>query len=233
VSTWIKICGITRLEDARLAVQLGADALGFVMHAQSLRCCNPENARTIIAEVSARVLCVGVWLDEPADQIVTESKYIGCAFIQNYDLATTLELNALSVRCLPAISPQEMLRNEEDIDLLLTSLAKHEINCVIVDSTRRSTSCEEDAYTAQYSESFVRRAKHRAIQSVIAGGLNCGNVRQTLQSFQPFGVDVASGIESLPGVKDPVKLRRFIEEVRTWDEMVTSAPTAADSCRKR
>lgn len=232
MSTWIKICGITNLEDAQLAARLGADALGFVMHKKSPRCCQPVLAREIIQAVPTGVECVGVWLDEPADLISAEAAFIGCAAIQAYEWPTLVELAARNLACIPAVgSGREFL--EEPWDALLMRFQTHEFNRFILDSSRHEPAELNGSRPETNGGQFFMESVWRGILPVLAGGLHAGNVYETLADNGPCGIDVASGIESRPGKKDHAKLKHFIEEVRRWDMTVSSAATAVDSSRKR
>ncbi len=233
MSTWIKICGITRPQDASLAVQLGADALGFVMHSRSPRSCTLDVVRSLIRNVSPSITCVGVWLDEPLDQIVQEANDIGCAVIQNYDLPTAMELSRRGLQCLPALIPQETLRTSKDVVPLLALLAVHGITRFIVDTTDRKFSRDMATLPQNLLRDFFALAILQGMQPILAGGLNAQNVRHRLSIYHPSGVDVASGVEVTPGEKDQDKLTHFFEEVRQWDSADSSAPTAANLCPKQ
>src|SRR5262245_19538088 len=104
MSVWVKTCGIAREEDARLAVELGANALGFIMHEKSPRRCSPDLASRMIRSLPREVISVGVWLDEDADAIRSQTKAIGCDCVQSYDLAVSAKLHECGFDVLPAVA---------------------------------------------------------------------------------------------------------------------------------
>ena len=229
MATWIKICGLTNLDDAALAARLGADALGFVLHRESGRFCSPNTARAIIGEMRHDVTTIGVWFDEPAEVVSEGARFIGCDFVQIYDPTTAQALHAEGFNVLPAIPVAGEPIGREDWRRFCESW----LGRVVVD---RSRAVPVRATPAQTPEGDAWRELVSTLgktqQIVLAGGLSPENIRTALDAYRPFGVDVASGVESEPGRKDAKKLVRFIEEVRRWDAMVGS-DVSADSLSPR
>ncbi len=223
MATWIKICGLTNLEDAALAARLGADALGFVLHRESRRFCAPSIARAIIEEVPNGVTTVGVWLDESAEIVTEAARDIGCDLVQTYDPTTARVLHAQGFDVLPAIPFVDEAVSSGDWRRFCQSW----VGRVIMDRSRRlaERSAPRRTTKGHATHDFVL-AFGESQQVVLAGGLNPENVRTALETYRPLGVDVASGVESAPGRKDAEKLVRFIEEVRRWDAMVGSDGSA-------
>ena len=233
---WIKICGITRREDAQLAVHLGVNALGFVMHSHSPRRCEADAARDMIRELPEMVHGVGVWFDEPVDAIAPIAERIGCSWVQTYDLNAALALHSRGFAILPAITLPiaSALRTRAgwrgvEADRVIVDLGR-------ANDGRRVESPGSAAHAHDTHGSWrVLRAINLAptTRLILAGGLNDECVGAALDKLRPDGVDAASGLESAPGIKDHGKMIQFVEEVRGWKEKAISAPTAVDSCPRR
>ncbi len=223
MATWIKICGLTNLDDAALAARLGADALGFVLHRESARFCEPNTARAMIRDVPRGVTTVGVWLDEPAKVVSETARFIGCDLVQTYDPATARALHVEGFNVLPAIPVAGKAIGSED----WRGFSKSWSGCVVVDRSRAIPERATPVHTPHdnaWHELVSTLGKTQPI--VLAGGLSPENILAALDTFRPFGVDVASGVESEPGRKDAEKLVRFMEEVRRWDARVDSDGSA-------
>jgi phosphoribosylanthranilate isomerase len=215
MSLWVKICGNTSLEDAMVAVEAGADALGFVF-APSPRQVTPEHVAEIVAKLPAAIEKIGVFVDasfEEMEAIVRGCNLTGVQlqFAANPDVRTQLrETFGASLRILqtlhfnPAIAAQAAsLASDRNIDALL------------VDSRTATavggTGVAFDWKTAAATLFGDRRSAHRL---VAAGGLTPDNVSEAIATLRPWGVDVVSGVESSPGHKDPAKVRAFVANAR-------------------
>jgi phosphoribosylanthranilate isomerase len=224
VSTWIKICGITRPPDALRAAEAGADAVGFVFHARSPRRCDPRAARHIIRALPASIATVGVWLDEDARCIEREADEAGVQLVQTYAPEVAQELADRRRRVILAIDPH---RAGWD-----AWTSRGPIERLLLDRGRLHGTASAAPLTAA-DLAAARRTFREAGASpycvILAGGLTPQNVAAALRDLRPDGVDVASGIESAPGLKDPVKLAEFISEVRQWDAKVTLDASADNS----
>jgi phosphoribosylanthranilate isomerase len=218
VSTWIKICGITRPADALRAAELGADAVGFVFHARSPRHCDPRAARRIIRELPAPLSTVGVWLDEDAKLVAREADEAGVQLVQTYALDVAQELARHARRVILAIDPQRAA--------WVTEVPRWPIERLLLDRGRLYGAGPVPLTAADLANA------RRLTPVILAGGLTPQNVAAALRDLGPDGVDVASGVESAPGLKDPAKLGDFIMEVRRWDAKVTS-DVSADSSSPR
>ncbi len=216
MSTWIKICGITRPADALRAAESGADAVGFVFHARSPRRCDPRAARRIICALPAPLATVGVWLDEEAKLIEREADEAGVQLVQTYALDVALELARRGRRVILALGPHRAGWAAE--------APRWAIERLILD---RGRLCGTGS-AAQLTAADLAHAR-RYTPVILAGGLTPQNVAPALRDLRPDGVDVASGVESAPGLKDPAKLVDFVMEVRRWDAKVTSDASADNS----
>jgi phosphoribosylanthranilate isomerase len=228
--TWIKICGTTNLEDARLAVEAGADALGFVF-AESPRRVTPEQAREIIADLPEGVEKVGVFVDETVERIraiidlagLTAVQLHGEGFVQpglRRQLGADRPVKLLYVWRLEEFPPDGGFGLEIPADddkpyaLLLDSRSSR---------AKGGTGASFDwKMWAQFlSSHHLRQTLPRLI---VAGGLRPHNVRDAIRLVCPWGVDVVTGVEHEPGRKDPQKVRAFVAAVRAAEGEVLTPP---------
>ena len=202
--TRIKICGITRAEDAELAVELGAAALGFNFFAPSPRYIAPAKAREITRRLPPFVMPVGVFADElDTDRILSAAREAGINVIQVRgprlpDLGRLLEHYPLIV----AVSVHAQFQVEELGALKASAYLLDGFDPQLLGGTGKTFDWN------------VAREAGRYGRIILAGGLTPGNVGPAIRAARPFAVDVASGVESSPGVKDPGKLRAFFSAVK-------------------
>ena len=206
----IKICGITRLEDAVLAAELGATAVGFIFFADSPRAISVEGARAIAEGLEARVERIGVFNDAPVETILNVSARVGLTGVQLHGSE-----DARLVRRLRIERP--------DLRILKTI----EVSAGVAIDVARLTPC--DAFLLDSPRSGPKRLPldleaaallHLGAPFFIAGGLRPETVGQAVSFVRPCGVDVASGVESRPGIKDRARLEAF------FDALKASPPTA-------
>ncbi len=198
---FIKICGITRLTDALHAAQHGATALGFVFWPHSPRYVTPERARDIIAELPSSMMTVGVFVNEPVDGIRAVVARTGISAIQLHGEEPPAYAEALGwpvFRALTVADAGEACDawSEETTFLLDT-----------IDPVRRGGTGETVDWRRAAAIAHSRRV-------VLAGGLTPLNVADAIGAVRPFGVDVSSGVEESPGVKNCDKVARFLENAR-------------------
>jgi len=219
--TWVKICGTTSLEDARLAVDAGADALGFVF-AASPRRVTPETAQQIIAELPANVQKVGVFVNEPAERIRAIVAQAGLTAVQLHgdetpDFARQLFpwegtrrtcriIKAIPIRAGFEAQAEQFTKKEKTVDALL--LDTHS------PAARGGTG---QSFDRQLASSAAPRLALSA-KLILAGGLDPASVGSGIHLLRPWGVDVVSGVEREPGKKDPEKVRAFVAAVRQADK---------------
>jgi len=199
---FVKICGITRVEDARAALEEGATALGFVFWPQSPRYVDPERARSIVAALPPAVVAVGVFVNQPADQVNRVAERVGLSVIQLHGDETPGFAAAMTRPVMKALSLADgSIEAEgwpEDVMLLVDA----------DDVDRRGGTGRKANWAAAAALAARRRI-------VLAGGLTPENVRQAIALVRPFGIDVSSGVESAPGIKDGDKLAALFEAVAT------------------
>jgi phosphoribosylanthranilate isomerase len=201
--TKIKICGNTRGEDVELAVQLGADLLGFIF-TSSKRQVRVEEIKEVIAQVPAGVERVGVFIDEPADQIGEVAQACGLTAIQVYRPLTEKD-RALGLLLLPAFRVQ----GSDDLTTMRFENGDHPLLDTWMPDTIGGT-----GRTWAWRQA---KAVARQYPVVVSGGLTADNVDGAVRELHPWAVDVCSGVEAAPGRKDHAKLRRFVEAVRRVD----------------
>jgi phosphoribosylanthranilate isomerase len=217
--TWIKICGMTNLEDALVAVEAGADAVGFVFYEKSPRCVSVETAREIVAKLPEEVDKIGVFVGGPFESIAEKLRQCGLTVAQIYPrepFALNDEFfNAFSFRVIPAISTGAV--GESEISGFYVS---HEVGDRIVAVLIDSGNSDRPGGTGERFDwqEMTGLADGIGLRLVVAGGLTPQNVSEAIQILKPWGVDVASGVEAQPGKKDPEKVRAFVRAVREADK---------------
>lgn len=199
----VKMCGMTRAEDAASAVAIGADALGFVFWPKSPRALTAERARAIAREVPAFIPRVGVFVNAPVDDVAEAIDEAELTAAQLHGTETVEAFEALGVPRLKAVT----LDTRAEVDQA-AALPSHVLVLVdAIDTVRMGGT----GTVADWSLAAALAAR-RPI--VLAGGLNADNVGDAIASVRPWGVDVSSGIERSPGVKDADRMRAFVAAVR-------------------
>ncbi len=219
--TWIKICGITNLEDAKLAVEAGADALGFIF-AASPRQVQPERVRELVAALPPKIEKIGVFVNESPAKIREVVHECGLTGVQLHgdeaDFANAQHLFPRTAterkRVYKALSMKSLFTPGSGAGTIRDQKWQGVFDAVLVDSgspTRRGGTGLTFDWTR--SQPFIRELK-KLYKVIIAGGLNPENAARAVELFKPWGVDVASGVEHEPGKKDHEKVRAFIAAVR-------------------
>ncbi|HEY6764058.1 MAG TPA: phosphoribosylanthranilate isomerase [Candidatus Sulfotelmatobacter sp.] len=218
--TWVKICGMTNLEDALVAVDAGADAVGFIFYEKSPRNIKAEAARAIVEELPEEIEKVAVFVGGPAERVNELAAQAGMTMVQYY--ATDRKLTSGDWL---DISQQEGRRlviavSSADFDNggVIGSEAKKNVYAMLIDSgSAQRRGGTGVAFNWECYRGRVR-ALNTAIPVIIAGGLDPENVGQAIEILKPWGVDVASGVEVSPGRKDPAKVRAFVNAVRAVEK---------------
>jgi phosphoribosylanthranilate isomerase len=218
-----KICGITRLDDAELAVELGAWALGFILWPGSPRLCDPGVAAGIAREVRRRVETVGVFVNAPLDEISRAADLIGFTHVQLHGDEGPAFCDAVAqrtgcrvikaVRVASGADLQQLARFHTDYHLLDTAAGK----------LRGGSGQAWD---------WALAARHRSpVPVILSGGLHAGNVAGGIAAVHPWGVDTASGTEAEPGIKDAERLEAFLAVVRAAGQADASERVASEGGR--
>jgi phosphoribosylanthranilate isomerase len=197
----IKVCGITRLTDALHAVEQGATAIGFVLWPRSPRGVTVERAAEISAELPSHVMRVGVFVNEPVANIRAIAERTRLTAVQLHGDEPPAYADALDWPVLRAVSVADLEYASEawapETALLVDN----------IDPVRRGGT----GAVIDWSQAAAVAQKRRV---VLAGGLTPDNVASAIRAVRPFGVDVSSGVEASPGVKDFEKVTQFIANAR-------------------
>lgn len=198
----VKICGITRLDDALLAVAAGADALGFVFHECSPRHIFPEEAARIMEALPPFVQAVGLFVNADVDLVNATADLCRLDLIQLHgdespEYCTGLKRRVLKVIRVKDITSLDPMKNYRVSGFLLDAYSPKAYG-----GTGTSFNWEVAKVAEKYGP------------VILAGGLTPGNVRQAVEKVSPYGVDVSSGVEAAPGKKDIDKVREFIRRAK-------------------
>jgi phosphoribosylanthranilate isomerase len=194
----VKICGITRAEDADAAVALGAQAIGFLFWPESPRFIEPERAREIAYRLPPSVISVGVFVNQTAEHVSRIVNLVGLKAVQLHGDETPQFAAALTIPSIKALTLDGPFDAWPADTMIL--LDAH-------DPQRRGGTGRTIDWSAAADIASRRR-------TILAGGLTPDNVAEAVARVRPFGVDVSSGVESAPGVKDHQRLRALFEAVR-------------------
>ncbi|MFH1595999.1 MAG: phosphoribosylanthranilate isomerase [Pseudomonadota bacterium] len=200
----IKICGITNLEDALLAADLGADALGFVFYPNSPRKVEPAMARAIIAQLPPLVTTVGVFVDEDAAAVRELAARVGLDWVQLHGQESPDYCRSLGRRVIKGF------RIQDQHSLSALAAYRGAAQALLLDAYKKG----QIGGTGETFNWALARKAQKYGPIILAGGLNPDNVARAIETAQPQAVDVASGVETAPGKKDPEKLKRFFAAVR-------------------
>jgi phosphoribosylanthranilate isomerase len=199
--TKVKICGITRAEDAELAVSLGAWALGFILWPQSKRAADPAVAGGIARALRRQVELAGVFVNQPLDEIEGYADALGLTYVQLHGDEGPSFCAAVAQRTGCRVIKAARVRHAAD----LRDLERFHTDLHLLDAHVEGM-VGGTGETWDWSLLAGRRSK---TPFLLSGGLTPDNVAAAIEAVHPWGVDVASGTEASPGVKDPAKLERF------------------------
>jgi phosphoribosylanthranilate isomerase len=200
--TWVKICGTTSLEDAFVAVEAGADAVGFVFYEKSPRFVTAERVRGIVRELPGGVETVGVFLNEDPERVAEIAGLAGLSAVQLHGSRGAWPVT--DRKMFVAVPAGELMA--------LAGNMPPNVSAVFVDSSNGTGGAFDwdEARTGVW-------AVMQHFPVVVAGGLTPENVGDMMAVLEPWGVDVLSGVELVPGEKDPEKVRAFVAAVRGAD----------------
>ncbi len=200
----VKICGITSIDDALLAVEAGADALGFVFHEKSPRAVSPEQAATIIDRLPPFVAAAGVFVDAEREFVNHIAERCRLDIVQLHGEETPDYCTRMTRRVVKAFRVKDMES--------LAPMGEYRVAGYLLDAYSPvafgGTGLTFNWEAVKVAEQFG--------PIIMAGGLTPDNVRQAVERVSPYGVDVSSGVEAFPGKKDPDKVRAFIRRAKGW-----------------
>jgi phosphoribosylanthranilate isomerase len=221
----VKICGITSLPDAELAVELGAWAIGMIFFQGSPRRCSMEEAQRITAALHRKVELCGVFVNDPLERVVQSSEDLGLTMVQLHGDEGPAFCGEVPRRTGARVIKAAQVAGPGDV----RDLERYHVDFHLLDA--RAQAPEKQELRGGTGETFdwallsERRSK---VPLILSGGLNAENVVEAIAATGPFAVDSASGTESSPGKKDEQKLRAFFAAVRSSTSADQSAPEGAD-----
>ena len=208
--TRVKVCGVTRPEDARRAADAGAWAIGMIFHPESPRACDPAVAEEIGSELKRRAQLVCVFVNAPLDEIAATADRCQLAILQLHgdegpsyarEAARRTGCKVMKAQQVKDAAAVRRLESFRGVDLhLMDTHAEH-----IRGGTGRTFDWE------------LARHHRSAIPVVLSGGINADNIAEAIAAVHPFAVDSASGTEASPGVKDPERVEALLRAVREAD----------------
>ena len=198
----VKICGITRLDDAEAAVDAGADALGFVFWRDSPRFIDPYRVRAIARRLPPFISAVGVFVNQPVEYVAGVASLVPLNAVQLHGDEPVAEVNSVGRPVIKALT----LDVASQPHLLSSWPARVTILLDVHDPVRRGGTGRSIDWTAAAAIAAQRRI-------MLAGGLTPDNVAEAIDRVRPFGIDVSSGVERSPGVKDHARIRALCRAV--------------------
>src|SRR5688572_5850007 len=205
---FVKICGITRVQDAELAAGLGASALGFVFWPDSPRCISAEAAKAIAANVPGNVLKVGVFVDQPMEDVARILDDVGLDIAQLHGHESPDYCRQLKEKYVVSGSSRSVIKAVAMSGNGSVHIADFDPDVVLLVDAHDPSKFGGTGKTVNWDSAREIASTRRTI---LAGGLNAANIKLAVRSVRPYGVDVSSGVESAPGVKDPNRMRAFFE----------------------
>lgn len=199
----IKICGITRIEDALAAAAAGADAIGLVFYAPSPRAVLPAQAATILAALPPFITTVGLFVDADAAYVRDVLRQVPLDLLQFHGEEDATYCEQFERPYLKAV------RVRADQDLATVAAAWPSASGILLDSYKPGV----PGGTGEVFDWSLVPAERRW-NLVLAGGLNADNVAQAITEVQPWAVDVSGGVEAAKGIKDIEKINAFVQEVK-------------------
>jgi phosphoribosylanthranilate isomerase len=216
----VKICGITNLADAELALERGAWALGMIFYEGSPRRCSPAQAQVIAAATRRRVELCGVYVNAPLEQIVRDADQLGLTLVQLHGDEGPSFCGEVARRTGAHVIKAAQVSGAGDI----RDLERFHVDFHLLDARAKTPS--DRALRGGTGETFdwtLLSARHSKVPLILSGGLSAENVGEAIALAHPFAVDTASATESAPGHKDPEKLSAFFQAVAATSDEGTAA----------
>jgi phosphoribosylanthranilate isomerase len=199
----VKVCGLTHLSDARMSIHHGAWAVGFNFHPASPRYLSKSAAQAIIAQLPPSVLKVGIFVKETVEVITQQMEELELDLVQLYSpVNATKKFKARVILALQVASEAE----------LPSARVLSEYAYLLLDAPLRADGLMGG--TGRVANWALAATLARDYRLLLAGGLTAENVKKALDQVKPYAVDVASGVEQSPGLKDELRMKHFFEECR-------------------
>ncbi len=222
----IKICGVTTPAEAVFAAECGAEAVGLNFYSRSPRCLSTERATAIVRELPPATSAVGVFVDHSVESLRDVAQAVGLHGVQTYDLPP--ESDFAPYRSIPAFRVKSADDLERIQDYIATAIARgYTPSAILIDSYIAG----EMGGTGHKAPWDLLAGFDPGLPMILAGGLTPENVADAIRLVRPWGVDVASGVESAPGRKDLGKVRAFVQAVRSVAVEMDGRPNVF-SCEK-
>jgi phosphoribosylanthranilate isomerase len=206
----VKICGITNLADAELAVELGAWAVGMIFFQDSPRRCSLEEAQRITAALARKVELCGVFVNESLERVVRTSEDLGLTIVQLHGDEGPAFCGEVPRRTGARVIKAAQVAGPGDV----RDLERYHVDYHLLDA--RAQALGKQALRGGTGETFdwtLLRARASKVPLILSGGLSAENVAEAIAQTRPFAVDSASGTERAPGRKDEEKLKAFFAAV--------------------
>ena len=202
--TKVKICGTTSLKDALLAIESGADAVGFIFYKESPRNISQKDVKDIVVQLPPFIETVGVFVNETSDKVNRIAEQCRLTAVQLHGDESPAFCRRVKRRVIKAVR----VKDAES----LKGMSGYDVSGYLLDAFNE----ESRGGTGKiFDWNLALRAKKQG-PVIIAGGLNPFNVYTAIHRVKPYGVDVCSGVEKSPGIKDPEKVGEFIKAVRKF-----------------
>lgn len=200
----VKVCGITNAEDASTAVQMGADALGFIF-AKSPRRIRPQKARDIIQRMPPFVTTVGVFVDQDLGAIRKIMEFCRLDMVQLHGDESPAFCRKLAPHAVKAFR----LKDAQSLEPM--ALYRGKVRALLLDTFQEGIA---GGTGATFDWRLAREAMDLGMPVILSGGLGPSNIKQAVTMVRPYAVDVNSGIEKSPGKKDPALIRALMEQIQ-------------------
>lgn len=203
----IKICGLTNKEDALNAIALNVDALGFIFYEHSPRYISPEKVETFILDLPPFINTIGVFVNAKADYINSVVKRCKLNAIQFHGSETPEFCTQFSLPTIKAIP----VREHSDI----TEIPKYKgcVNGILLDTKAENV---QGGTGKTFDWGLAIEAKEYDTPLILSGGINSKNIEKALKMVAPYAIDICSGVEKEPGIKDYNKMQELIEAIKTY-----------------
>ena len=198
----VKVCGMTSLKDALVAVEVGADAVGFIFYKKSPRSVTMKTVREIVLELPPFVDTVGVFVDETAEQINKIADYCNLDIIQLHGDESPTFCKKIRRKVIKAFRIKDMQS--------VKKLSSFQVSGFLLDTFSENL----HGGTGKVFDWNLALPAKKFGPVIMAGGLTPNNVQQAVRQIRPYGVDVCSGVESEPGIKDHKKVRAFLNNAK-------------------
>ncbi len=198
----VKVCGMTNLQDALVAVEAGADAIGFIFYKKSPRSVTMKTVRQIVLELPPFVNVVGVFVNESAEQINNIVDRCNLDRVQLHGDESPAFCRKIKQRVIKAIRIKDIQS--------LKQLSEYSVSSFLLDTHSEG----QQGGTGKVFDWNLAHPAKKYGKIILAGGLTPANIRRAIQRVKPYGVDVCSGVESQPGLKDHKKIQAFLKNVK-------------------